>query len=165
MLNEQVMMDTVSRLIEAGIDDPTIISTLVDAGLTQEEASGVLAKVKQPKQESAPVEQPMIKPQEVQILKAQVETQAQAQDLHQTMVTSALDDHSAKLDNIAKTVEEVKSTIDTSKAPVDSSLSFRVSEMEKKLEDVNAATKASIDLLQKILENNRKILVELEAKK
>jgi len=165
MLNEQIMMDTVNRLIEAGIDDPTIISTLVDAGLTTEEANTVLAKAKQPAPQDLPAPQRSVQPQEVQILREQVQTTAQQQDLHQTMMSSALDEHSQKLDSIAKTVDEVRSNIDSSKTSVDSSLSFRVSEMEQKLEDINAATKASIDLLGKILENNRKILVELEAKK
>ncbi len=158
-------MDTVNRLIEAGIDDPTIISTLVDAGLTAEEANAVLAKSKQPKQEEAPPIQPAVQPREVQMLKAQVETTAETQDLHHTMVNNTLDEHSEKLDTIAKSVEEVKTSIEAPKAPIDSSLAFRLSEMETKMEDINAATKASIDLLQKILENNRKILTELEAKK
>ena len=44
MINEQVMIDTVARMLEAGIDEPTILSTLVDTGLTQEDAINIVQK-------------------------------------------------------------------------------------------------------------------------
>ena len=61
-------------------------------------------------------------------------------------------------------VEEVKAAVNSPQA-IDSALNYRISELEKKLEEVSSVSKASLDLLQKILENNRKILTELEAGK
>ncbi len=167
MINEQVMIDTVQRMFDAGIDEATVLSTLVDTGLTQEEANTVVQKVKSPKaeevqeqsnQQQAPIE-------DVKVLRAQVEAQSQQQELHETTTHTMLNMQDQKIDDVTKKVDEVKEVISNQSSAVDPSLSYRVSELEKKLEEVNAASKASLDLLGKILETNRKILTELEAKK
>lgn len=166
MLNEKVMFDTVSRLIEAGIDEATIVSTLADAGLSNEEALAEVAKVKAAKavsqQNTAPPQQAA--PQDLALLKTQLETQAEQHDLHQLTTSNILDDHEEKIADIASKVEEVKATI-SSPQTTDPALSYRISELEKKVEEINAATKACLDVLGKILENNRKILTDLEAEK
>jgi septal ring factor EnvC (AmiA/AmiB activator) len=166
MINEQVMMDTVNRLIGAGIDDPTIISTLTDAGLSQDEAFSVLQKARAPPS-PAPASAPLAAPiaaEDVQLLKNQVEAQAEQHDLHQTVTQNTLNMHEQKLDEVTKQVEEVKQSV-AQTAPTDPGLAFKVSQLEEKLEDVSAVSKANNDLLRKILETNQKILTDLEAKK
>ena len=166
MLNEQVMMDTVLRLVDAGIDDPTVISTLVDAGLTNEEAILVIKKVKD-KSASSQAPAPDIGPatsQEVRLLKTQLETQADVHDLHQTTTSNILDDHEERIADIDDQIQEVKEKVSQGPA-VDPSINYRLSEIETKLAEVNAQTKAALDVLQKILDNNRKILTDLEAQK
>lgn len=167
MINEQVMIDTITRLIEAGIDDPTIISTLVDAGLSQEEAVGLVQRVRASKtsQQSQAADAP-VSTQQVQQLKTQVETQAEQHDLHMTQTAAMLDDHEDRLTDIATQIDEVKSSVlSPSSGGSDPAVSYRLGELESKLEEINAETKTLLDLLQKILETNRKILTELEAQK
>jgi hypothetical protein len=158
MINEQVLIETVQRMLDAGIDEPTIISTLVDTGISTEDANGIIQKVKTPK---AQIQEEVVDQQQnVQILRNVVEAQAQ-----QTVTHNVLDEHGQKLDEMNKKVEEVKQVIQNQASPQDPGLSYRISALEAKLEEVNAASKATLDLLQKILETNRKILTELEAKK
>ena len=166
MINEQIMADTVSRLLEAGIDDATIISTLVDAGLTNEDAVSEVQKVKNAK--SSPSSVQAVDDSEnsanISLIKNQIAAQAEAHDLHQTITASAIEEHEDKIANISSQIEQVKANI-SSPASTDATLSYRVSQLELKLEEVNSATKAALDLLQKILETNRKILTDLEAGK
>jgi hypothetical protein len=164
MINEQVMMDTVNRLIEAGIDDATIVSTLIDAGLNREDALAVLQKARAPSSPE-PASSPAAVPgEDVRILKNEIEVQAEQHDLHQAITQNALDMHEQKLDEVTKQVEEVKQVVSQT-APTDPGLAFKVSKLEEKLEDVSAVSKANNDLLQKILGANQKILTNLEAKK
>jgi len=164
MINEQVMMDTVARMLEAGIDDPTILSTLVDAGLAQEEASQIIQRVKTPQaQPSGPPAQQSS--QDIQIMKNQIETQAQTQELSDTSVHNKLDAHEQKIDDVSKKLDEVKQAFSSAPVPQDTVLSSRISELELKLEEVSSISKATLDLLKKVLETDRKILTELEAKK
>ncbi len=175
MLNEQIMIDTINRLLEAGIDEPTVISTLSDAGLSREEAIELIKKVKEkPATDNSKKEEPNLKEDiepvisnnsEVKVLRNEIEAQAEKHDLHQTTTNSILDDHEERLEEFSRQIDEVKSNIPSVPQGEDSNTSFRLNEIEKKIEDVNAASKASLDLLGKILETNRKILTELEAKK
>jgi len=164
MINEQVMMDTVARMLEAGIDEPTILSTLVDAGLAQEEAIQIVQRVKVPQPQPS---QPQVQQssQDIQIMKNQIETQAQAQELSDTSVHNKLDMHEQKIDDVSKKIDEVKQAVSATPAPQDAILSGRISELELKLEEVSSISKANLDLLKNILETDRKILTELEAKK
>ena len=166
MVNEQIMIDTVSRMIEAGIDDATIISTLTDAGLTQEQCLQIIDRVKQPpvKEEVPQNNSPTI--QEVQNLKNVVEAQSDAQTIHAQNTSTILDEHEQQLAEVSGKINSIQSTISSNQNPkTDSSTAYRLSTIEQKLEEVNSASKAQLDLMQKILEINRKVLTELEAKK
>lgn len=167
MINEQIMIETVGRMMEAGIDDATVISTLVDTGVTQDEAYAIVQKVKSPKQVPAQAQAPaQPQSQDIQLIKSQIEVQAQSQELNDTSVHNKLDLHEQKIDDVAKKVDEVKSVVSSAQnIPIDAVLSARVSALEGKLEEVNSMTKANYDLLKNILDTNRKILTELEAKK
>lgn len=164
MVNEQIMIDTVKRMIDAGIDDATIISTLTDAGLSNEQCLAIISKVKEPAPREETVSQ--VQPaQDVSALRNAVEAQADAQDLQAATTSTILDDHEQKLEEVKGKIESIQSTISSAQSKPDASLSYRLSELERKLEEVNSASKAQIDLMQKILETNRKVLTELEAKK
>ena len=164
MVNEQIMIDTVSRMIQAGIDDATIISTLTDAGLSNEQCLEILAKVKQPAvkeqvQSTAPPNQ------EVQTLRNVVEAQSDAQSMHAETTSTILDDHEQKLQEVSGKINSIQSAISSTQNKSNAPLEYRLSALEQKLEEVNSASKAQLDLMQKILETNRKVLTELEAKK
>ena len=164
MVNEQIMLDTVARMIEAGIDDATIISTLTDAGLSNEQSLEIISKVKQPKEEETVLPNPSPS-EDVAALRNVVEAQSDAQLLHAESTLNTLDEHEQKLQEVSGKIDSIKSTLSSSSTKPDATLAYRLNELEQKLEEVNAASKAQLDLMQKILEVNRKVLTELEAKK
>jgi len=166
MVNEQVMIDTVARMIDAGIDDATIISTLTDAGLSQEQCLEIIARVKQPPAKEEPVQNTFSQTQEVAALRNVVEAQSDAATLHAENTINTLDEHEQKLAEVSGKINSMQSTISSNQnSKPDASIAYRLSTLEQKLEEVNSASKAQIDLMQKILEINRKVLTELEAKK
>jgi hypothetical protein len=162
------MLDTVTRMLEAGIDDATVISTLVDTGLSQEDSVALVNRVKSSKDNPAPTStpesQPSVESEDIQLMKSQLEVQAQTQEMNDATVHNKLDLHEQKIDEVSKKVDEVKQVMVSSNTS-DPVLSQRVSVMEQKLEEVNSVSKANLDLMKSILEINRKILTELEAKK
>lgn len=164
MVNEQIMIDTVRRMLEAGIDDATVISTLTDAGLTNEQCLEIISKVKEPQNAPQPVME-QSPTQDVAVLRNVVEAQGTAQEMHAETTSTVLDDHEQKIAKVSEKVDSLQSTISSSNTKQSGSLEYRLSELEKKLEDVNSASKAQLDLMQKILETNRRVLTELEAKK
>jgi len=164
MVNEQIMLDTVARMIDAGIDDSTIISTLTDAGLSNEQSLEIIKKVKQPTEEDS-IQKEASPAQDVQALRNVVEAQSDAQTMHAESTLNTLDEHEQKLQEVSGKIDSIKSTISSNQTKPDATLTYRLSALEQKLEEVNAASKSQIDLMQKILEVNRKILTELEAKK
>jgi len=157
MVDEQIMLDTVKRLFEAGIDEPTIISTLTEAGLTNEQAISVISRSKG-EATFAP------QPADIQTIRNEVSTQAATMEMQQNQIHNRFDIHEQKIDEVSQKVDEVKQAV-SSPAPADPALSYRLSELEQKVAEVNASASASLDLLKKILETNRKILTELEAQK
>ncbi|MFA6269052.1 MAG: hypothetical protein WCW13_03785 [archaeon] len=168
MINEQIMVDTVSRMLEAGIDETTIVSTLVDTGLTQEDALALVGRVKSPKsspeQQSQSFSQRPQDSQDIQLMKNQFDVQSQTQEMNDASVHNKLDMHEQKIDDVAKTLDEVKQGL-VSQVSSDPVASQRLSALELKLEEVSAVSKANLDLMKSILETNRKILTNLEAKK
>jgi hypothetical protein len=164
MVNEQIMIDTIQRMIEAGIDDPTIISTLTDAGLSQEQCLEIIAKVKQPALKEEVKETPSPS-QDIAALRNAVETQSDAQEIHAATTSTILDEHEQKIQQVSGKIDSMQSSINSTQTKPDATLQYRLSALEQKMEEVNSSSKAQLDLLQKIIDVNRKILTELESKK
>ncbi|HPM86155.1 MAG TPA: hypothetical protein PLI99_03585 [archaeon] len=165
MVNEQIMIDTVKRMIEAGIDDATIISTLSDAGLSNEQCLEIISRVKEPPVKEESINESVSPSSDISALRNAIEATSTAQDIQSESTSNILSEHENKILKVDNEIESIKSTISSSKGKEDGSLSYRISEFEKKLEEVNSASLAQLDLMKKILETNRKILTELEAKK
>jgi len=183
MINEQVINDTIKRMLDSGIDDATIISTLTDIGISQGDAQRMVASVKQgfSGASSAPSSSQVAGPspssnisdelaaqkQSVDFVKTELETRSQMDALNQGAVHNVLDMHGQKLDEVSQKVDEVRQTL--SGAPLsagsDPMLATKLSELEAKVDDINAGVTALREVLKKILETDRQILTDLEAKK
>jgi hypothetical protein len=151
-------------MLEAGIDNATIVSTLLDAGLTNEQAISLIEKSKGASSPAPTAQAPAPQAhQDIKALRNELEAQATAHEMTQTTTQSALDDHEEKIQSIYSQVNEVKSMVSAPSS--DTSISQRITLLEGKVDEVSAVSKSLRDLLSKILETNRKILTELEAKK
>lgn len=169
MVNEQIIIETVKRMIDSGIDDDTIISTLKDIGLSDEDASGFILKVKNSSNketvEETEIENESIDSSSNEIMQNELEAREQKEELNDTTTYNMLNMHEQKIDEVASKIDEVKQAVSSSKPLVDASITTKLTELEVKIDDVSAQTKAILDVVKNILETDRKILTELESKK
>ena len=137
------MIDTVRRMLEAGIDDATIISTLSDAGLSNEQALEIISKVKEPpaKEESVVDVSPS---NDISALRNVIEATSAQKMLMEVLLI--LNEHENKIHD--SEIESIKSTISSNKErrcfPF---VGFRL----EKLEEVNSASRAQLDLMKRFL--------------
>jgi hypothetical protein len=173
MVNEQIIIETVKRMLDSGIDDSTVISTLNDIGLSNEEANSIIEKVKSVST-TTPVEEKVVSqndsPQEYsssreEMNQNEIEAQAQKDELNDTTTYNMLNMHEQKIDEVSSKIDEVRQVVSSSKPVMDASIATRLTELETKVDDISAQTKAVLDVVKNILETDRKILTELEAKK
>ena len=171
MVSEQIVNDTVKRMLASDIDEETIVSTLADIGIDEARAKEIVASVAS---SSAQDKQPQYNSNQTndnsqytdtKIASMQNEMQAQGEktELHETATHAMLNDHAEKLDEMNKKVDEVHKVVSTP-SNVDSSLSVRLGEIERKTDDICAQTTALMEIMKKILEANRDLLTEIKSK-
>jgi len=168
MINEQIIIDTIKRMVDSGIDDATIVSTLKDIGLSEQDSVQMIAKVKAPSisEETQSASSEGNENPQMEMMRNEIETQAQKEELQDTATYNMLNMHEQKIDEMSSKVDEVKQVISSVKqTPIDASLFLKVNEIESKVDEINAQVKACFEVMKNILETDRKILVELEAKK
>ena len=158
-------------MLDAGIDDETIVSTLKDSGIDEATSRANVARIKNPSAppSAIPAEIHPAVVQQMDTMKNEVATQAEALELHATTTQNVLDMQNNKIDEVSQQMQEVKQSVASAPAPATSTLSgsadYRLAELQKQLDETNAGMNACLDLMKKILETDRKILVDLELKK
>jgi hypothetical protein len=75
--------------------------------------------------------------------------------------------HEDKLNEFDAKVEELKQSVATASvpAPLDPAFLYRLTELENKVSGMASTANATFDVMKKILETDRSILTDLEAKK
>ena len=178
MVNEKVVVDTINRMLEAGIDDSTIISTLKDIGLDDDSAKNLLNKTKAGGDDSSSSSGSDNSPEskenyedddelnDLKNVKDELETQGQLRELHDATTHNMLNEHYDKINEISKEVENVKKSVSDSTARFNSQDFYKKPAVDSSsIEDLNAKIDALSSLMKQILEVNRKVLTELEMKK
>jgi len=165
MINEQIVLDTIKRMLDSGIEEEVIVSTLKDIGLSDEEAAEAIAKVKTP--QGAPAEKETTSQNDkIQEIKNHLEAQSESADLQDTTTYNMLNAHEQKIDAVSSKMDEMKQALSSvSSAPKDASSIVRLAQIETKLDEIDAQIKAIAEIMKSVLEVNRKVLVELESKK
>lgn len=170
MVSEQVVNDTVKRMLASNIDEETIVSTLADIGIDDAKAKEIVANVKSGSAQEADAKkqaqadsQVDETQQKVATMQNELAAQGEKSELHETATHTMLNDHADKLDEMNKKVDEVHKVV-SSPQNIDASLKVKLEELEKRVSDVNAQTTAMMDVMKKVLETNRSILTELKSK-
>lgn len=176
MVNEKIVIDTINKMLEAGIDDDTIISTLKDIGLDQDSAKNLIARTKSgdssdedSKNNADSNNEENVEDDDelndLKTVKDELETQGHLKELHDATTHNMLNENYNRIDEISREVENVKKSVsDSSK--------FNLQEFSKKpsvdsasVAELNAKIDALSSLMKQILDVNRKILTEIEMKK
>lgn len=184
-MDREVVLQTVKGMLEAGIDEEMIRDTLTDSGFSKAEIEDVISEASGKKPLSAAKPQAgkptfastIESPHEVLAQKTAEKVKEHIADFHEesalrdTMTHAALEEHGAKLEEVHKKVEELHEKIeDFPKAAASlpdaaKKIESKLNKFEKDLGELKAANSALQDLLKKILETNRELLIKLEKKK
>ncbi|HZX34203.1 MAG TPA: hypothetical protein VFF09_02365 [archaeon] len=199
MVSNEVVMQTVKRMLSSGVDDATIRATLQGINLSAQEIERVLGEAKgvpsrraagnaaetgdgdlDETGESGEEETGAEGPEEDfdegaevrgEGLKSEVRSMAQEQSAQHATTHSILDEHSGKIEGVHKNIDALHEKFDSApKISAESiakleALDSRISSLEREVSETKANTKALQSLLEKILEANRKMLLELQKKK
>jgi DNA-binding transcriptional MerR regulator len=157
-MDTQLINDTVRRMIESEIDDDTIITTLKDIGVSEDDAKKIILQNK-PNQEEIKTNPELVK--KVQILEDNIKAQNEINSMNIESKDVSMIEHSQKIEEIEKKIDEVKKVPNAS---VDVSVKYRLDEMDKNLSNLKAGVNANLEIMKKILDINREILTELKTK-
>ncbi|MEM4363653.1 MAG: hypothetical protein QXU92_02795 [Candidatus Diapherotrites archaeon] len=175
-----IVVETVKRMISTGVDDETIRATLKSIDLSNEEIETIIENAKTdqvPKEKKEEPTKESEEPEEIEEempheeIKKEIKSVAEEQLAAHTTTHNILEEHQEKLGEVHKSVSEISEKIenipkiDPETIAKLSALDYRISELEKEINETKAIVNATQSLLQKILETNREILLELQKKK
>ena len=190
MTMNDVVLQTVKRMISSGVDDNTIKMTLQGINIPENEIQAVINEAKgiKPSENQMPedssqnvsgedddsfeedaedYDEDEDVPPEPSVRK-EAEAISQEQVAQHTTTHQYLEEHGQKLDGVKKDVLDIQAKVDASPkispatiAKIDA-LDKRMSGIEKEIGETKANTIALQDLLKKILETNKKTLLKLK---
>ena len=168
MVNEAVVKETIQRMFDSGIDEQTILSTLKDIGLEDSVARNFIAQQKNAGTATEEKDDINANDEDTNDLKAmrdELESQSQNKELHDTTMHNMLNEHANKLDEVASSIGEIKRTVNDSTSMSGLAMhGVKLSNLEERLDEIDAKVTALLDVMKKILEVNRKTLTELQSK-
>ncbi|MFH0954786.1 MAG: hypothetical protein V1777_01670 [Candidatus Micrarchaeota archaeon] len=185
MVDREVVLSTIRKMLDAGLNDQVITTTLSDVGLTPAEIKSYLGEAKKPvdsRQARASVE-PVVSAESSLDSSASSDSDSSVSDsvqnplaeenelLHETTHLS-LAENQEVLQELTDRLSRIESLLAAlSKIPV-SELNIKIGSLDKKISDnireiadVKAQTSALLEILEKILETDRNTLLELQKKK
>ena len=183
MVKREVVLETIKKMHDSGIEQKVIENTLKNIGLSNEEISSYISEVIAPKpiasrqapkivltesvSEDDNVEKIAVRTAEK--VKEHIAEKADAEDLKETTTQVALTEHKTKLDDVQSSVNTLHTKVDSFSVPdADAllievkNLAQRVSTFEKELSDIKAMTSATKSIMEKILDTDRDILTKLK---
>ena len=175
MVDKEVVLTTIRKMLDAGLDDSVISTTLADVGLTSDEVKMYLGQAKKP---LSPVPSQPASPSsgnsgDSSSASPSVSNPLAEENalLHET-TQSALNEHSESLGEITDQLSRIENLLtQVSKLPI-AELNAKIGSFDKKISDntreiadVKAQTSALREILEKVLETDRDTLLELQKKK
>lgn len=177
MVERQIVLDTIRKMLSAGLEESVIIDTLKDVGLSEKEIPGFLGEAKGKSPNAQPltrtnstIEEPTMPPDFGQSTTENTVHQENA--LLHTTTHAALESSASQLDAVVQKLDALQTSLkNISSLPI-SDLNSKMAGFEKRvtglaseMTEVRAQTQALREVLEKVLDTNRSILQELENKK
>jgi len=161
MVDKEIVLQTVKKMYESGIDDSVVEQTLKDIGLNPDEIKQYIAEAKGvPVQAEA--QRPEPKPLEKRIAP---NPEAEAQEAMHTTTHAALETQTAQnselLEKLDSLERKLKGISPGSQSQDLVSINQRLSSLEKKVSEIKAEVSAARGIVEKILETDRKVLNRL----
>jgi hypothetical protein len=162
MVDKEIVLETVRKMYDSGIDDSVVEQTLKDIGLGPAEIKKYIAEAKGVSQGLEPAPKPEPKPLEQR--KAAAEEKPDQAALHQT-THIALEEQSARTAELIGKLDALEKRLGAGPAassePLSASVNQRLAGLEKQMRDLKAELDATRAIMEKILETDRKVLTKL----
>ncbi len=176
MVNRQVVLDTVKKMYQSGIENSVIEKTLKDIGLSRKDIDAFMAEAKGTLSSTTVSESPVIQEtnqsseeiarKTAAKVKEHLDDQREEQELREITIHSAIEGHGEKLGELHEKVSELHEKIggvsgrltDPALLKQMAELSRTLSGFESQLSELKALANANKTILEKILETNRSIL-------
>src|SRR3989344_442446 len=120
MAQEQAIINTIKKMLSSQIEEETIVSSLKEIGLSENEAQELIDKAKgsssskaMQTQQETDEEEAMLEPVEEEIAQARSKLAARGQEesLKNSQLHSRLEEHSEKMDSHAESLDDLHSKI------------------------------------------------------
>ena len=183
MADEQAIINTIKKMLSSQIDEDTIISSLKDIGLSEKRAQELLgeAKGEKPSFEEENVSLPQEDEEDFQSIdegisdaREKLAAKGEQEELKQSSIHSRLEEHSQKMDEQSGSLNDMHSKINSLNKKISlmdsqslielnskiSSMQKQLNEIQKQTSDMKAANSALLDLMKKILENQKTIIAK-----
>lgn len=161
MVDKQVVLETIKKMYESGIDDSVVEQTLKDIGLASEEIAQYVAEAKGEQVQQPPIQSPKQAP----VLRHDAGQGQEQQDAMHTTTHAALESQANQTTELLQKVSSLEKTIQSNKSGTISAssaeLNQRIGKMEIQLTDLKAQVNATKSIMEKILETDRKVLNKL----
>lgn len=180
MADEQAIINTIKKMLSSEIDEDTIISSLKDIGLSETRAQELL---NQAKGNSPAFEQETALPEEdeedfqsidegISDARQKLAAKGEQEELKQSTIHSKLEEHSQKMDDHSDSLGEMHSKINALNKKISSidsqslielnskisSMQKQLNEIQKQTSDMKAANSALLELMKKILDNQKTLI-------
>ena len=169
MVDKQVVLETIKKMYESGIEDSVVEQTLRDIGLNDSEIRQYLAEAKGIPLEQAQPQRPpspSYAMRQASTMRQEAGQHNEEQSAMHATTHAALEAQAARSEEM---LEKIASLEQKLAQPGQGSLSpeylaginQRIGTMEKKLTDMKAELTATKSIMEKILETDRKVLNKL----
>lgn len=183
MVNKSVVLETVKKMLNQGIEEEVIVDTLKSIGLGEEEINETISEAKNSMQEP---EKPEVEAEEeedlseleedFEELEKPIKEEQIEDDFLKASMHSAIEGQGRKLDEHSKKLNEVHEKVSGLNEKISGvsieELNKRIGELEKKLDgiekelvDLIGLNSALKSLMQKVLDSQRTIIMDSEKKK
>ncbi len=159
MVDKEIVLNTIKKMYQSGIDDDVVKQTLKDIGLGDAEITRYIAEAKG---ESVPTTRSEPKPLEAR--KIATEEKPEHTAMH-TTTHVALEAQSEKTDELLAKISRLEKQLQSKGTGAPSTeliaINQRLAAMEKDLRELKAELGATKSIMEKILETDRKVLGKL----
>jgi len=159
VVDKEIVLDTVKKMYQSGIDDDVVAQTLKDIGLNDKEIVQYIAEAKGEQVQTLPSE-----PKPLEARKIAAEEKPEHVAMH-TTTHVALEDQSAKTDELLAKISGLEKNLQKKGNGTPSTdliaINQRLAAMEKDLRELKAGLGATKSIMEKILETDRKVLGKL----
>lgn len=172
MVNREVVLETIKNMSSSGISESVIISTLKDIGLEEDEIKQYLVEARGsspvPEFNSGGMGHEEIAEKTAEKVRQHLSDEKDERELRETTRDVAFEEQHAKLRDMEQNVNLLHDKISSVGMPANkdldqklSVLEYRISGVERRIADLKAINMATKDLMEKVLEVNKKILNKL----